>query len=398
MVKAGAMLLACVCGLTAQSVSVAKWRGNAKGAYSVVMDDFGGSDLGFAQYADTMYTNRGIRVSLAVVAGAGTPANWAYARDLRSRGFEFINHSWSHRNDWGPSDFALEIDSAKAVIEREIPGNRALFFCYPYEIITDTMVGYLRRGEHIGSRGGNFHSRGLNPPMLPDPFRSQFLGYDPTTGTSSLNTQATDATTTGGWGLRETHNVGTSGDYAIRPDTLAAHLDHCRQLIDQGLLWMAPVQEAVMYARERECYTVSVAANGLEELRVTFGTTTTTINPSGVAPNTLYDYPLTLKLVPQAGFTVQTVTQGGSALAWTTSGDTVLFDAAPYGGVVTVASISAASSPRTEEICAAGARADTRAFLLNGAVVCGSVRPWHVLAAQTGALRVLAAEVSRDRR
>jgi hypothetical protein len=386
----GVILALLAVALHAQSVQIATWRHGATGAYSIIMDDYGGGDLGLRQYADSMLVNRGFAVTVDIIVGSCTPQNWAYARELFSHGHKMASHSWNHLQQWGPADFPLQIDSSKAVIEREVPGSRCLFFGFPYEVFNDTMITYFRTREYIGTRGGNFHGSTLNPPAIPDPFRSNFEFYGSETGLSGLNTFVAWAISRGGWALRETHQVLYNQGYnPIAPDSFAMHLDFCRQKADSGLLWMAPVQEVIMYARERETYTAAVTAQGPSQITIEFTTDASRIHPSPTVANTLYDYPLTLLLQLPGGFTDPVVWQADSVVSHTVAAPgTIRFDALPYGGPVTVASNAdvrwrpavrdaAVAQPRPTAGCilATGRGLMLRAYsLLGGMVASGAGR------------------------
>jgi hypothetical protein len=272
------------------------------------------------------------------------------------------------------------------VLERNVPGNSCLFYCFPYDAFTDTMVNYLRARRWIGARAGQFHAAGLNPPSLPDPFRPQFLSYGSGDSVAGLNAHVAGAVSRGGWALREMHNVGPGGGYAMDPDTFAAHLDYCRSEADQGRLWMAPVQEVIMYAKERGAYTVAIGAQTDSTLTIAFTTDLTEINPSPMVDNTLYDYPLTLLVTPPAGAAVTGVVQGSDTLAWTLASGRARFDARPYAGPVTVRLVRSAAAERATTPVRAAPRREGGRYLLDGRCVAPGSRPNRRLRSRCRAL------------
>ena len=171
-----AFMLTCVMTgkAQAQSVSIATWQNNAKGAYSMIMDDFPGSwTPGIEQIADTMLANRGLAVSIATIVTHCTSAKWQVARDMVSRGHRIECHSWNHLQSWGPTEFAKEVDSALAAIDRNVPNQKCLFYAFPYDSYDDVKVNYLRTKGILGCRSGGWGAN-PNPYNLSDPFRPKY--------------------------------------------------------------------------------------------------------------------------------------------------------------------------------------------------------------------------------
>jgi hypothetical protein len=329
------VLLACSQSWS-QSVSTARWRSDAKAAHSIVHDDFGESWFGDINTMDSLAYNRQICVTFGTIAlRAGVP--WPHARALFARGHRFVSHSGTHiMSDGLDWNLAQEIDSSRAVIERNIPGNKVLFFCAPGDRqLAPSVKDYIRAHGWIGIRGGCWQQ---NPYNIPDPFSTCVVGNDLGNATGgALNQQVDTAISHGNWWLLETHQIGlTGGYYPMDAANWRTHLDYCVQKRLSGELWTAPIQEVLMYALERNCWKVAVTSSDATTMHITFNTDSVV---NAQVANRTFDVPLTLLAVLPSGWVAADaqVVQNAQVLTHTLTGTgTIRFDAAPWGGTVTV--------------------------------------------------------------
>ena len=254
------------------SASIAPWPGTAVAAYTLIADDFCGGLAG-QTHADTMMANRGMGMAFGAMVGSCDDAAWAQARQMVSRGHEIINHSWSHMcgttvercgsgPTYGPEAFDQEYGRSTQSIEQNV-GVRPTFFIFPYDESTDTARASLRGLGYLGSRTGE--KLKLNGDVF-DPFLPNFDVNWPEGQKAGMQrwgfvTGLTDALVAqgSGWGIREIHGV-DDGWGPIALDSMRAHADELKRLVDAGLLWVAPPSEVIKYHDQRNHYGVTVAA------------------------------------------------------------------------------------------------------------------------------------------
>ena len=253
-------------------VSIAPWPGTAVAAYTLIADDFCGGLAG-QNHADTIMANRGMGMAFGAMVASCDDAAWAQARGMISRGHEIINHSWSHMcattvercgsgPTYGPEAFAQEYGQSTQGIERNL-GVRPTFFIFPYDESTDTARAYLKGLGYLGARAGT--KMLLNDDVF-DPFLPNFdvnwpEGQKEGQQRGGFVSGLTDALIAqgNGWGIREMHGV-DDGWGPVALDSMRAHADELKRLVDAGLLWVAPPSEVVKYHDQRNHYGVEISA------------------------------------------------------------------------------------------------------------------------------------------
>ena len=253
------------------SVAIAPWPGTAVAAYTLIADDFCGGLAGQA-HADTMMANRGMGMAFGAMVASCSDGDWALARERIGRGHEIINHSWSHMcatteercgsgPTYGPELFAQEYGQSTDGIEQNA-GVRPTFFIFPYDESTDTARAYLKGLGYLGARAGT--KMRLNDDVF-DPFTPDFDVNWPEgqkTGRQRWGfvSGMTDALLEQGrgWGIREIHGV-NDGWGPIALDSMRAHADELKRLVDAGQLWVAPPSEVIRYHDQREHYGAEIA-------------------------------------------------------------------------------------------------------------------------------------------
>ena len=251
-------------------VSIAPWPGTAVAAYTLIADDFCGGLAGQA-HADTMMANRGMGMAFGAMVASCSDGDWALARERIGRGHEIINHSWSHMcattvescgsgPTYGPELFAQEYGQSTDGIEQNA-GVRPTFFIFPYDESTDTARAYLKGLGYLGARAGT--KMLLNDDVF-DPFTPNFDVNWPEGQKSGRQrwgfvSGMTDALLEQGhgWGIREIHGV-NDGWGPIALDSMRAHADELKRLVDAGRLWVAPPSEVVKYHDQREHYAATI--------------------------------------------------------------------------------------------------------------------------------------------
>ena len=400
-------MLMIACAAFGQTVSFARWKNNATGAYSLSHDDAGYSWWADYVYVDSLLRNRGLAVSFNMIAGLATRTDSMRAAAFISRGYRFNNHSMNHVCDTPITESgsvarytaANEYDSAKALIERKFAPSqgKCLFFMAPCGNQTQANIDHLKAREYIGCRN-DIDGVSPVPYDVPDPFR---IGERCYSAGEDLNAAAQVAITTGNWVTRYGHCVSDNSGLGWMPIPLAtykAHLNWCKQQVDAGALWMAPTQTVLMYALERSRWTVSVTSSSATQMQCTIDNDSV-INQ--YVANSLFDVPLTLIAGLPGGWAASEaqVVQNAQVIPHTVvNASTIRFDAAPWGGVVTIYSATSVMLTQPLRVVQpAASRAGAAlpmAFGLDGRLVAGSAPGMVLMAAPdgtTGAVRMVLA-------
>jgi hypothetical protein len=333
----------------AQSVSFARWKNNATAAYSLNHDDYGYDWWGDFAFMDSILTNRGLTVSFSVIAAQLDRSDSARAAAYVRKGYRFICHGMNHicdtpitaNNPVQRYSTAYEYDSARARIERMIPSQgKCLYWATPCGNQSADNVTWLRTHGYIGCRNDINGLFPGSPYDVADPFRIGEGCYQPASaGAPALNSYVQQAIDAGNWASRQAHCVSDNSGLGWAPIPLAdyrTHMDWCRQQIDAGRLWMAPVQTVLMYALERSRWSVAVTSSDATHMLLDFDTDSI-INP--YVDNHLFTVALTLLAGLPSGWSAQdaqAVQQGVELAKVVANSTTIRFDANPWAGVVTV--------------------------------------------------------------
>lgn len=247
------------------SVSVSTWSGGAKAAYSVILDDFcGGWARGIQDEADTMFHSRGLVFSFAIIPSECNTQDWDEARRLVSHGHFPANHSmdqfcavmdsWCPGPWWGPEDYAMEIDSSEAWIERET-GIRPAFMVFPYDLWTPELLTALRQRHYLGARTAVVRGK-VNPPDIQDAFDIswdlEFPEANKNWQSYTLRSYVQAAVEQGGWAFQAAHGVEDESYGSLNRDTLRLLLDEVKSLVDSGVLWNAVPTQVISYSLLRQ--------------------------------------------------------------------------------------------------------------------------------------------------
>lgn len=168
-------------------IKIASWKGDAVASFSIIMDDFGGSDYtpGIIK-GGNMAAERNLKIATAAVVYYmvnGGEERWNQMNNFIAQGHEIVNHSWKHENpteanwnmelDMKASKDTLEAHLADSVWQKEIT-----FFTFPYDDGREEDLAYLKEHGYIGARvseGGSTRINANSPSY--DPFHSDTYGY-----------------------------------------------------------------------------------------------------------------------------------------------------------------------------------------------------------------------------
>ena len=253
------------------TASVTSFKDGAKGAYSMVFDDYCAAwTSGIDDYAVPGLLSHGLRAGLGAIASECEKNNFqARLRTVSDQGFEIVSHTWSHPalvpcatkpdpnqacSDLRP-DFTVEIDKARDFLQ-QASGAPVNFFVFPYNSVDDYTLDYLRAQGYLGARGGTYT---VNPANFSDPIKLNLLGNQ-----DDMNALADQTVAGGSFTFINFHGI---ADASYLPVPLAIwndHLDHLKTLSDQHDLWIDNPTAIVKYNRTKAlCGTPAVSGNTL---------------------------------------------------------------------------------------------------------------------------------------
>jgi peptidoglycan/xylan/chitin deacetylase (PgdA/CDA1 family) len=237
--------------------SIATWKGNAQGAYTIIHDDICDYTIdSLFDIAEPELTLRGLPAAFgAIVSRCQERKLWSKLMQVMSHGHEIINHTWDHKDIVvdAPS-LDLEIDQANLVLDANLPGQKTSFFIFPYDSFDDAAVERVGSLGYLGARAGK---KGVNAADFPDGLRVMF---DVWGGENSIYNLQGDvlklyvdlAIAQGGWAVREFHGVADSTFWAPTIEDYEAHLDYVKSKVDSGELWVDTPSAVVRYRFSRQ--------------------------------------------------------------------------------------------------------------------------------------------------
>lgn len=247
-----------------KSHQVATWKYNARGAYSVIFDDYCLDGVtGIQDHAAPEAEKRGLVIGFGVVTGFCDANEWQRAREMIAAGHEIINHSHTHRcgelrkpwcvDIWHDEDVDEEIDQPANLIEANT-GVRPEFFIFPFDLFTRGKVNHLRGAGYLGTRTGD--KKKLTSAHFKDPFAE--LNFDvkfPPESRSSqgfgLNEYVDQAIAKGQFAFRELHGVEDQSWGSLPLKELLNHFDYLETKVKTHQLWMAGISEIIRYNQAR---------------------------------------------------------------------------------------------------------------------------------------------------
>lgn len=266
---------------------VAPWKHNAKGAYTIIFDDYCFDEAhGIQDYAAPEADKRGIKIGFGVVAEACDTEEWAKARSMIANGHEIINHSYSHRcgslqtpwctEVWTDDEVTQEIDQAAAEIAQHT-GVKPIFFIFPYDLHTPAKIEHLRNQGYIGTRAGQ--KQALNPPGFTDPFALNFdVKFPPESIDGqgfTLNEYIDAAIAKGELAFRAVHGVNDQSWGTTSLQELREHFDYIQVRNARYDLWTDTISAIIRYDQARaNCLLHTGVADGVQWMKVTGNTAT----------------------------------------------------------------------------------------------------------------------------
>ena len=315
-------------------------KGGAGGAVVLIHDD---GDLATMSILDRIYSKYSLNADVAMVVNrvydteTGAPKQSsvdAWTPYISTDRWGLINHSLTH-TFWGTADDSgITVDEEKMYEEivssglylREcFPGERVLTFAYPgFSAITDTLshgkaktyaaAMELIAKNYISGREYNFPTSNHTGLNLYD-LNYGFLGASSISlGEANLNRvlERIDGAAEGKLTLLFSHKVvedgqeNTSDTSTVPASYIEAIAKRVNEYAENGLIWSAHYEDAMLYLREAEAARVTSVKDG----------DTITVTLTDTLDDSIYNYALTVEvIVPETWVGAKIVQNGNTSYA-----------------------------------------------------------------------------------
>ncbi|MBO5316765.1 MAG: polysaccharide deacetylase family protein [Clostridia bacterium] len=358
-------------------VEVLPVKGGATGAF-VFMHDDGSPNT--AAIIDPLLSKYGLGADLALLLSnvydfdtqttKSAYAGWkSYLQNGR---WKLVSHSATHTwfgtvVDGAPVEDAdlikKEVVTSQEILRNLFPGQKVLTFAYPGYSSELSAYGYdatfttnfknkIIETYISGRRANNNPINEISSSTKWEELDALGLDYDKNTdkALAALDT----VSTSGGLAIFYCHRVAEvtkaeiDAGYTYPTNTMSSYalsliFEKASGLVNSGKIWNAHYEDAVMYLREAQ--NASVTISGDE--------TSLSVTLTDTLDNSVYNYPLTVRIAAPASWTHAKIVQGEttSYVAVTTVNGKAVIDAdiIPDGGIATVTPIAAADFPVEEE-------------------------------------------------
>lgn len=316
---AGAALAAVVCStVTAQTVSVAKYKNDCRCAISLTFDD--GLKEHYTLVAPQL-EKYGLRGTFAINASSIKDADddlaltWNDVRALATRGHEISNHTWSHPDltKLSHEEMSYQIDHCDSVIYRNT-GSFTSTMILPFNAWNDKVLEECMK-KHIAVRKEHFplgqHNNGQTAESI--------AGW--------LDKQIEDGT----WGVTMSHGIHTGWDQWYEPEVLWRFFSQLNERRD--VVWCGTFAEVSAYVVERDALSLEIKRHAESSKGFHL-----TVIPSLSLNPVRYDQLLTLCIREIPKGVRPLIMQDGKRIDCQRKEDRYIFDIDPYGGEITITS------------------------------------------------------------
>ncbi len=258
---------------------------------------------------------------------------WAMTNAF-NHGIEIANHSATHPDltTLTPEDLETEVNGNKATLELNIPQLKVFTFAYPFGA-ANQMVKNKVMEKHIAARG-------VYTPALWDYSLNTINNTYDNLGTVAVSPALSSATFTnfvkagihdGGlitFMFHSVYNASVDDHWynAIDESLLSQYLDSLK--IYENQTWVTTLRDAIKYHTEKK---------SAELFMLNQNDSLWTLNLNDKLADSIYNYPLTVKLKIVEGKQVSFIVQGDDTLAYHMKADTIVFNSVPNGSNIFIA-------------------------------------------------------------
>jgi hypothetical protein len=252
--------------------------------------------------------------------------DWVALKKLAVNGHEIGSHTMTHTDLKGSANQEDELKNSKAEIEKQIAGSNCITIAYPYcNPGTESLVSKY----YVAARGCSGQIESKTPSFLN--ISSVAVGSETQLTTDqSLKTKINEAIASKGWLTFLVHGIDNDGGYSSLSSSV---LESTAKYVDEnkGVVWASTFSNIVRYIKERNA--AVIAEKSVQDQSITLSLTDS-------LPDSIYNYPITIRRVLPSGWNSASVMQTGSQLVSSivTIGTTkyVMFDAVPDNGEITI--------------------------------------------------------------
>jgi hypothetical protein len=319
-------------GLQAQTVAtpyeIGTWRGFRTAAISFTFDD---GCLNQFSIAIPMFNEFGFQLTLFTVTSSNWawPADWSKLQSAAANGHEVASHTVTHPNFGGMSDSqqTIEIRDSQEEINAHIPGRLCVTMAYPFCAPgNDSIVAQYYIAARICS--GRIESSTPSDFMRISSITCGSEG--PVNSTQNFINTVGSAVGSKGWCVLMFHGLDNDGSWSpFSSDTLRKCLEYLHS--NPNKFWVTTFGNEVRYIKERN--SVSVLEKAVTDTHLTVMVTDT-------LPDSIYNFPITLRRTLPDGWISATVAQNRlpleSQIVTIDGVHYVQFDVVPDGGDVVI--------------------------------------------------------------
>ncbi len=328
----------------AQTGRICSWRNDKKAAVVLTFDDW---SPGHYPAVIPALNVRGLPATFFLITNNVAPwnHNWPEVNIAVNAGHEMGNHTQSHPYLSSLDETGLhnEISLSKQIIDSNTGGNKTLCFAYPYGVGAGLNQKDVQIRDSIKA-SGHICARSIDPifaqyytydfAMMPDDYyKIKTFSMNASITINNFTNEIQKISMGGGLLTYLYHSVdNASGSYndnwyaRILIDSLKRQLDTLA--IKQNKVWVTTLGSAVKYHREKKCA-------ALAEIQAPNGSVWIVNLSDTLSDNAVFNEPLTLKLKCNGVF-YTSVMQNGLPINYTMQGDTIVFDAVPDKGYITL--------------------------------------------------------------
>ncbi len=300
----------------AQAQEIATWEDWAKSAITFTFDD-GANEVNSHSWAAKQLDNYGFKATFYVVTG-WMGNSWSTYKGFAQNGHEIGSHTDSHSGN------SSELASSKSTIEQQI-GQPCLTIAYPNcNEISNTLNYY------IGGRICGGQKNDKSPSNLAR-FDCQICGSQGINSQDQFTSRCTGAN--GGWMVFLIHGIqGYEGNGSYSPTSQSAFTGTLKWLDEHKTdYWVCTARDAIMYLKERDNakFQKKSGDSSSETYSLTVSLDTKLCK---------WDYPLSVRVPMQDGWSDLKVTQDENEIEYEVVDGYVYFKAVPNGGDIVVGS------------------------------------------------------------
>lgn len=299
---------------------VGTWANFCEAAVSHTFDD---NTTGQTTVAQPLFNEKGFHMTLFTVTGSMNP-NWTNLKEAFKNGHEIGSHSVTHAQTMPDA----ECPTSQKTIREKVPGEMCITIAYPNcnipnpqtELKQCYIAGRVCDGQIVNKTPTDFYRIGA--------IMAGSAGINTADG---FNSKTNEAVSKKGWLVWCHHGVGNDnhGYSNTNVDALKGNLNYLDQ--NRHKVWTESFGNVARYIKEREA--VSIKQKDSSE-------NSFTISVTDNLPDSIYNYPLSIRRPIPAGWTKVVVKQDGVAMKDTivtvNNKNYIMFRAVPDKGDVVI--------------------------------------------------------------